>query len=39
MVSGADLIVDYPMRLQVRSTLVELAAVPEADAVDDQVAV
>ena len=39
MVGGADLIVDLPMGLQVRGTLVELAAVPEADAVHDQVAV
>ena len=35
MVGGADLIVDLPMGLQVRGTLVELAAVPEADTVHD----
>ena len=35
MVGGADLIVDLPMGLQVRGTLVELAAVPEADTVLD----
>ena len=39
MVGGADLIVDLAVGLQVRGTLVELAAVPEADAVHDQVAV
>ena len=39
VVGGADFIIGQPVGLQVRSTLVELAAVPEADAVHDQVAV
>ena len=39
MVGGADFIIGQAVGLQVRGTLVELAAVPEADAVHDQVAV
>lgn len=39
MVGDADFIIGQPVGLQVRGTLVELAAVPEADAVHDQVAV
>ena len=39
MVGGADLIVGQPVGLQVGGTLVELAAVLEADTVYDQVAV
>ena len=37
--SDADLIVGHPMRLQVRSTLMELMTIPEADAVYHQVVV
>ena len=39
MVGGTDIIVGQPVGLQVCGTLVELVAVPEADAVHDQVAV
>ena len=39
MVGDADFIIGQPLGLQVGGTLVELAAVPEADAVHDQVAV
>ena len=39
MVGGTDIIIGQPVGLQVRGTLVELAAVPEADTVHDQVAV
>ena len=39
MVGDADFIIGQPVGLQVRGTLVELAAVPEADAVHDQMAV
>ena len=39
MVGGTDIIVGQPVGLQVCGTLMELAAVPEADAVHDQVAV
>lgn len=39
MVGGTDIIVGQPVGLQVGGTLVELAAVPEADTVHDQMAV
>ena len=39
MVGDADFIIGQPVGLQVRGTLVELAAVPEADAVHDEMTV